>query len=102
MAEDGESVILRIEDNGPGIAPDALPHLFTPFFSTRSRQESLGLGLTIARSMAREWDGELRLSSAPGRGATAELTLTLCAEITVPHRHLARFPSASNESRRAA
>ena len=102
MAEDGESVLLRIEDNGPGIAPDALPHLFTPFFSTRSRQESLGLGLTIARSMAREWDGELRVSSAPGRGATAELTLTLCAEITVPHRHLARFPSASNESRRAA
>ena len=102
MAEDDQSVTLRIEDNGPGIAPDALPHLFTPFFSTRSRQEGLGLGLTIARSMAREWEGDLRLSSAPGRGATAELTLTLCAEITVPRLHLARFPAAPNESRRAA
>ena len=102
MAKDNQSVTLRIEDNGPGIDPDALPHLFTPFFSTRSRQAGLGLGLTIARSMAREWNGELRVFSAAGRGATAELTLTPCAEITVPHLHLARFPSASTPSRRAA
>ena len=101
-AGDSERLILRVEDNGPGIAPDALPHLFTPFFSTRPRQESLGLGLTIARSMAREWNGDLNLSSAPGRGATAELTLTLCAEISVPPLHLVRFASASDESRRAA
>ncbi len=101
-AADGKGLSLRIEDNGPGIAPDALPHIFTPFFSTRSRQEGMGLGLTIARSMAREWRGDLRVSSAAGRGATAELVLTLCDEITVPPLRLVRFPPDSDALRRAA
>lgn len=102
MAEDGESLTLRVEDNGPGIAPDVLPHIFAPFFSTRSRQESLGLGLTIARSMAREWNGDLRIECAPGRGATAALTLPLCAETSVPLLHLACFDALPEQPRRAA
>ena len=100
MAADGESLRLRIEDNGPGIAPDVLPRIFAPFFSTRSRQESLGLGLTVARGMAREWNGDLTVSSAAGRGATATLTLALCDEIALPQNSC--FRAETEDFRRAA
>ena len=102
LADDNETLTLRVEDNGPGIAADALPHIFTPFFTTHSRRENLGLGLTIARSIAREWNGDLKVSSAPGRGVTAALTLPLCAEITVPPLRLTRFDDLPDASRRAA
>ncbi len=46
----GEQVVLEIDDDGPGVATDALPHLFEPFFTTDSK--GTGLGLYIARELA--------------------------------------------------
>lgn len=75
--------VIRIRDSGPGIDAETLARVFDPFFTTRPQSESLGLGLTVARSMVREWDGEITLESAPGTGTTVSLTLPFCTEILV-------------------
>lgn len=64
---------LVVADNGPGV-PDGLhDQLFTPFAS--SKPEGLGLGLAIARTIAREFGGDLVLLAQPVRGAAFKLTV---------------------------
>lgn len=69
-----DQVIVRIADTGPGIDPSLDETLFTPFAS--AKPEGLGLGLAIARDIAREFGGELALAP-DGPGATFLLTLRL-------------------------
>lgn len=58
---DGDRVSLSVQDNGPGVELAVAPYLFEPLHSTKA--EGLGLGLAIARSLARSMSGDL--SSAP-------------------------------------
>jgi two-component system C4-dicarboxylate transport sensor histidine kinase DctB len=55
--DEGECVILTIADNGPGLAPEVLAKLFTPFVTTKLA--GLGLGLIIAHDIIRDFGGEL-------------------------------------------
>lgn len=71
-ATDGHAT-LTVEDNGPGIAPDDLPQLFEPLFSTRA--EGTGLGLAISRRIAEAHSGTLTAANAPDGGARFTLTL---------------------------
>lgn len=66
-------VLLLLRDSGPGIAPDALPHLFEPFFSTRDG--GLGLGLSLCETLASSLGGSLTAQNAASRGAEFRLTL---------------------------
>jgi two-component system C4-dicarboxylate transport sensor histidine kinase DctB len=68
-------VTLRVSDNGPGVDPAVRDTLFTPF--TTAKSGGLGLGLAIARGIAREFGGELR--HEPGEGGGARFLLTLPA-----------------------
>ena len=68
---------LRISDNGPGIAPDALPRLFEPFFSTRSDAGGLGLGLSVCESLVSNMDGHITAQNRSPRGAEFIVTLPL-------------------------
>ena len=70
-----ETVQLTVEDNGTGILPEVLPHIFDPFFSTKEGQMRTGLGLAVAHSIAEQHGGRLIASSTP-RNST-KLTLTL-------------------------
>ena len=59
-AGDGESVyVLSVEDSGPGIAADILPHIFEPFFTTRRERKAAGLGLAVARGLVVKRGGTL-------------------------------------------
>ena len=79
----GDWVQLRVQDNGPGIAPEVRDRLFTPFATTRS--QGLGLGLTLSESLAESLGGHLRLIERPAlRGACFELTLPLPTEHAQP------------------
>ena len=57
-------VVVRVSDNGPGIDPTVADRLFEPFVTTRSREESSGLGLAVARQIAEQHGGTLTLESA--------------------------------------
>ncbi len=73
------TAVLEVRDNGIGIAPEDLPHIFERFYRVskdRSRKvEGIGLGLSIAQTIAHQHGGELRIESTPGEGTTARLFL---------------------------
>ncbi|MCE2695680.1 MAG: response regulator, partial [Verrucomicrobiaceae bacterium] len=62
---------------GEGIAPDHLPHIFEPYFSTRKADNATGLGLTVCESIAKAHGGSLTVRSEPGRGTTVRFYLPL-------------------------
>lgn len=67
-------LVLRLQDSGIGISPDALPHLFQPFAqletSTTRHYGGTGLGLVISRQLAELMGGEIGVESQPGQGST--------------------------------
>jgi len=69
---------LVLSDSGPGIAADALPRLFDPFYSTR--EGGLGLGLSLSESLASEMGGALAADPSVARGARFVLSLPLLAQ----------------------
>ncbi|MEX0880354.1 MAG: PAS domain-containing sensor histidine kinase [Thermoanaerobaculia bacterium] len=71
----GERIEIRIADEGCGIAPSQLPHVFEPFYTTKGPGKGTGLGLAIARNIVLEHGGSIRLESAPGRGTVASVEL---------------------------
>jgi signal transduction histidine kinase len=66
-------LILRIADEGPGLAPEARERLFEPFYTTKHR--GTGLGLVTARRIVEAHNGALELHSLPEGGTVAILTL---------------------------
>ncbi|MBU5637635.1 transporter substrate-binding domain-containing protein [Geomonas sp. Red69] len=70
-------VVLEVRDQGTGIAPEHLPHLTDPFFTTKRESGGTGLGLSVSSGIVKEHGGELSFSSAPGAGTTARLTFAL-------------------------
>ena len=66
---------LSVADHGPGIAPEALPRLFEPFFSTR--EGGLGLGLPLCETLAQSMGGSLTAANRPDGGAVFVLRLPL-------------------------
>lgn len=63
VREAGDRVVLSVADNGPGIAPDILEALFTPF--NTSKDGGLGLGLVISREIAADYGGRIEVESNP-------------------------------------
>jgi len=76
---DGDQLVLRVSDNGPGVAAEILPRIFDPFFSTKS--DGSGLGLSVSYAIARAHGGDLRAESPPGSGAVFTLLLPIAAPI---------------------
>ena len=75
LRPDGDVGELAVADRGPGIAPEALPRLFEPFFSTRDG--GLGLGLSLCETLAQGMGGSLAAANQPGGGAVFTLRLPL-------------------------
>ena len=86
LAQDG-AVVIRIEDNGPGIPPEARDKIFDPFFTTK--ESGTGLGLSICYGIIEEHEGQIRVTSmtqaeldAAGRadapGTTFDIRLPAC------------------------
>lgn len=65
-------VRLIVRDTGGGIAPDVLPRIFDPFYTTKS--EGSGLGLAISYGIVRDHQGTIDVQSSPGQGTTFVLT----------------------------
>ena len=72
LAESG-SLVVTVEDTGPGIETNDLPRLFEPFFTTK--QDGMGMGLAICQTTVEAHGGRLTVQSAPGSGATFRLAM---------------------------
>jgi two-component system, OmpR family, sensor kinase len=79
--DDGTWAVVSVHDDGPGVAPEIMPTLFTRFASSGD-SSGLGLGLYLARSIAEAHGGTLTVESAPGKGASFWLSLPV-----LPRRH---------------
>ena len=79
IGETGNEVVITIYDAGPGIPEDKLEAVFAPFYrldASRSRHTGgIGLGLSIARDMAKKQGGNITLKNAPEGGLVATLVL---------------------------
>jgi len=77
-----ESVILEINDDGPGIPEDVQPKIFDPFFTTKEVGKGTGLGLTVAYAIVQEHGGRIRLESRPERGASFFVELPVSGKLS--------------------
>jgi len=74
------SAWVTFQDDGPGIAPEVLPHIFDPFYTTKRPGRGTGLGLSICKTVLREHGGNIEAEEAPGGGAVFTITLPLGVE----------------------
>ena len=76
---DGETVEIRIADNGVGIPPDQLRMIFEPFFTTKQPDEhgrgGTGLGLSVCRQIIEQHHGRIRVESVAGKGSSFTVKL---------------------------
>ena len=73
-AADGGKVEIAVTDNGPGVRREARDKVFNPFFTTKA--DGMGIGLSLASSIARNAGGSLELDAAHEGGARFVLTLS--------------------------
>ena len=81
LETDGKGIIVQVADNGPGIPPEDLPHIFEKMYrvekeSTRAVEGS-GLGLSIVKRIVELHGGRIAVESAVGKGATFSVRLPL-------------------------
>ncbi|MDF1502418.1 PAS domain S-box protein [Roseisolibacter sp. H3M3-2] len=69
------TVAIDVTDDGPGMTADVLRRCTEPYFSTKPRGDSTGLGLALVRGLATAAGGELTIASTPGAGTAVRLVL---------------------------
>ena len=85
-------VHISVEDNGEGIDREHLDHIFQPFYTTKGGNHA-GMGLTLARNIARQYGGELTVTSTGGLGARFTVKLPLQPATAVAPKRLAAVAS---------
>ncbi len=73
-----ECAVVVVSDNGPGIPPEVIDHVFTPFFTTK--EEGTGLGLSVVHGIVSEHGGMIDCKNQSGGGAEVTVTLPLAVE----------------------
>ena len=74
---DEDTINFEITDNGLGIAPEDIPHIFEPFFSTKQDASGIGLGLAIVHGIVQNHKGKIQVKSELGHGTTISVTIPL-------------------------
>ncbi len=74
-SEQNNTVIITVSDDGCGMTPDLLEKVFTPFFSTKTKDKGSGLGLSMVRELARQNNGEIGIESIVDCGTVVSLIL---------------------------
>lgn len=75
MAQEGEQVVIRVADNGPGVAGDIIDKIFDPFYTTR--KDGHGIGLSFSHRVISKHNGRLSAGAAEGGGAVFRIELPL-------------------------
>ncbi len=75
LSDDETEIEIQVRDDGAGIAPEILPHIFEPFLTTKETGHGVGLGLAISRGIVERHNGHIEVKSEVGRGTTFVITL---------------------------
>jgi two-component system C4-dicarboxylate transport sensor histidine kinase DctB len=81
---DGQDVVIRISDTGPGVPEALVARVFDPFFSTKGVGKGLGLGLSISYNIIKDFGGNLSVSDAKDGGAEFVIRLRISSESSIP------------------
>jgi len=92
---DGDRAVIEVEDNGRGIPPDALPRIFEPYYTTKSVDEGIGLGLSICHGLVGGLGGTIDVRSAPGKGSVFRISLPRYDGVAERLSGPARAPASS-------
>jgi len=74
---DEDTIRLEISDNGSGISPEDIPHIFEPFFSTKLDARGIGLGLAIVHGIVQNHNSRIDVESVVGKGTTVSIIFPL-------------------------
>jgi hypothetical protein len=74
---EGDTAVVTVSDDGPGIPAELLPRIFDPFFTTKDVGEGSGLGLSIVHGIIERHGGKISVASEPGHGATFTVRLPI-------------------------
>ena len=85
VQRDGDHVVISVEDNGQGLSPEVLPHLFDMFYQGKRKVDraegGLGIGLSLAKNLVELHGGTISArSEGPGRGSEFKVRLPLPAQ----------------------
>jgi PAS domain S-box-containing protein len=96
----GGRIVADVEDTGPGMSPELLSRLFTPFFTTKPRGVGTGLGLSICKRIVDSFGGEITVQSVPGQGTCFSVHLQpAAAQPEAAPLRFAAVPSAPRRGR---
>lgn len=87
VEQQGDQVILRVTDNGPGIPPADQPHVFEKFYRASNVPKGVGgsgLGLAIVKSIVDNHHGRIWVESLPGQGTTFTVVMPLYQQMQNP------------------
>jgi PAS domain S-box-containing protein len=74
---ENDKAAVMIKDNGIGIKPEEMEHIFRPFYTTKPAVKGTGLGLSVSYGIVKKHHGEIRVESQPGEGATFTVLLPI-------------------------
>lgn len=78
---DEDHIKFEIADNGTGISPDDIPHIFEPFFSAKEKVSGIGLGLAIVHGIVQNHEGKVEVNSELGKGTTISIILPVVKDM---------------------
>jgi signal transduction histidine kinase len=78
--QEGDEILITVEDTGHGIPPEVLPRIFEPFYTTKEVGKGTGLGLSISHKVIEDHGGRIEVQSSPGKGSR----FTICLPIKDP------------------
>ena len=75
--QEEERIAMAIKDTGIGIKPEKMDLIFQPFYTTKPEVKGTGLGLSVCHGIVQNHQGEIRVESQPGKGATFTVLLPI-------------------------
>lgn len=78
---DDDQLIIQVQDTGCGIPREHIKKLFTPFFTTKSKEKGTGLGLAVVYGIVQRHQGKIEVESEEGKGATFTVYLPLHPQV---------------------
>ena len=67
--KDGNSILVSVRDNGPGIPQNIVDKIFQPFFTTKPTGQGTGLGLSLAYDIVKAHGGEIKVKTKEAEGS---------------------------------